>query len=268
MTEPATTQPFIDLPSELKGAIERLSQTLKAELGPSLKAIVLYGSAARGDYSPAHSDVNIMLVVDEVSVELCDTLLPALRLAQREATFELFMVTPKELERSADVFPLKFLDIQRHHRVLYGQDPMEGIVIAWDHLRLRVEQQIKSLMFELRAQYLLHAKRPEQLHRVLAQSVGGFLVGVGALLYLRDPQWWITGKEHISELAQTQLGFDGPLMQQLMKLHRGTVTLTSEQLRALYDHFMALVDEAAQLVDELVIEPVTKAEVAGAQEAI
>lgn len=267
MTEPVATESFIDLPSDLEGAIERLSHTLKKELGSSLESILLYGSAARGDYSPAHSDVNIMLVVDEVSVELCDKLLPALRLAQREATFELFMVTHKELERSADVFPLKFLDIQRHHRVLYGQDPMEGIFIAWDHLRLRVEQQIKALMFELRAQYLLHAKRPEQLHRVLTQSVGGFLIGLGALLYLRDPQWWITGKEHISEQAQAQLGFDGPLMQQLMALHRGQVNLTTEQLRALYDHFMALVDEAAQLVDALVIEPVTMGDV-GDQEAV
>lgn len=242
------------LPASIEAALTTFIEGLSRDLKDGLIAALLYGSAARGDYSPAHSDINIMLVLDEVSAARCDQIALRLNQAQRSATFELFLVTPQELERSADVFPLKFLDIQRHHRVLHGQDPLAKVEIAWGHLRLRVEQQIKTLMFELRVKYMQLSKRPEQLYRVMASTVGDFLISVGALLYLRDPQWWVTGKEHIAEQAKAQLGFDGPLIDRLLSIHRGQVKLSAEQVRDLYDHFMALVDQAAQQVDTLELE--------------
>ena len=239
------------LPAPIEQALSALTLALKDTLGDALRSVVLYGSGARGDYDAQHSDLNLLVVLDEVTTASCDAMMAPLHAAQRTALVHVELVTPKDIARSADVFPLKFLDIQRHHRVLLGQDPLQGVQIAWDHLRLRVEQQIKSLMFELRAYYLTHKQRPELLQRKIAQGMGTFLVSVGALLYLRDPQWWITGKAQVAEQAIEQLDLDRPLMTQLLAVHRHSAKLTAAQVNELYDHFMALVDQAADIVDEL-----------------
>lgn len=244
-----------ELPQQTQVVLQRMTTQLVRALGDSLIAVVLYGSAARGDYDPAHSDINLLLVLDEVSTDNCEAIQEPLHVAQREAAIHLEMMTPQEIERSADVFPLLFLDIQRAHELLHGDDPLAKINIAWDHLRLRVEQQIKSQLFDLRRWYLTYQTRPERLGMVLKQAVGKFLGCIGALLYLQDPQWWITGKEHIGEMAVEHLGFDGPLMQQLIQLHRNTLHPTASQVKTLYDHFLALNEDAADLVDQLVEVP-------------
>jgi hypothetical protein len=60
------------------------------------------------------------------------------------------ITTPDEVRAAADVFPVRFLAIQREHEVLLGRSPLDGISIRRDHLRLRVEQELRNLSLRLR----------------------------------------------------------------------------------------------------------------------
>ncbi len=248
---PQSLTPDGALAEPLRAPLEALRDGLRDALGASLRSMIVYGSAARGDHDAQRSDVNVMLIVDEVSADLLRRVSAPLTRARRALPVALTTLTPDDLTSSCDVFPLRFLDLQRTHLVLYGEDVLQTIDIAWSHLRLRVEQQIKELMFSLRDHYLAHHERPEQLERALVRGYGQFLIAIGALLYLKDPQWWVSGKAQIAARASAELGFDGPLMRSLMALHRRELEPTAAQLHVLYDHFMALVDEAARLVDQL-----------------
>lgn len=54
---------------ELKNILEKLSASLRGVYGSKLKAIILYGSVARGTATP-ESDIDIMVLVDSSAEEL------------------------------------------------------------------------------------------------------------------------------------------------------------------------------------------------------
>ncbi len=239
------------LEDSARAALRGLCADLSGALGGSLRAIVLHGSAAREDYIPGRSDVNVLVVVDEVTLDACDSALAPWRVAQRDAPVVIELMTTRDLERSTDVFPLRFLNMQRGHSTLWGEDVLSELDIRWDHLRLRVEQLIKELLFELRETYMRHASRPELLGGALSRAYGSYLLGVGALLYLRDGEWWLSGKEKIAEVAARELELDAKLLGKLLELHRGDLDPSPGQVRSLYESFMALVELTADAVDRL-----------------
>lgn len=241
----------LTIPDATRHVLEDLCSALAGALGDDLVSVVLHGSAARGDWEEGVSDLNLLIVTREAGLTQCDAVLPHLRKAQRRAPIDAELITSTDLERSTDVFPLKFLNIQRTHVTLAGEQVVSELEIAWDHLRLRVEQLIKEQLSELRQRYLLHAGQPEKLDAVLTQSVSAFLVGVGALLFLRDGQWWLSGKESIAQAAARELALDEELLDTLLALQRRRLELDTAQLHDLYDQFMTVVDEVAAMVDQL-----------------
>ncbi len=48
---------------------EKVAAQIADELGENLKSRVLFGTAIRGGYAPAHQEVNIMVVVEDASTE-------------------------------------------------------------------------------------------------------------------------------------------------------------------------------------------------------
>ncbi|MGB7150166.1 MAG: nucleotidyltransferase domain-containing protein, partial [Terriglobales bacterium] len=47
--------------------IDEFVERLRAAAGTNLQAVILYGSAAAGDYVAEHSDVNLLCVLGETS---------------------------------------------------------------------------------------------------------------------------------------------------------------------------------------------------------
>ena len=218
-------------------------------LPKDLVSVVLYGSAVRGDWDAAYSDANVLVVLKEVTTSACEALMPALQDAQRDVLVRMDLTTQQELVRSADVFPLLLLDMQRAHEVLYGNNPLEEVEVAWHHLRLRVEQQTKRALFTLRAQYITYYQRPERLEEIIRASVGPLLSSMGALVYLRDPSWWVSGKAHIAQAAVEQLEVDEPLIRTLLSVARRQSHMSAREVRHLFDHVLALHEHIARLVD-------------------
>ena len=55
--------------SELNNILDKLAASLKSVYGTKLKAVILYGSVARGTATP-DSDIDIMVLVDSSPEEL------------------------------------------------------------------------------------------------------------------------------------------------------------------------------------------------------
>ena len=241
----------VNLPPRTKQRLGDLCEQLARTLGEDFVGALLYGSAAREDWEEGASDINLMIVSKRAQLQQCASITRALRKAQRALPLHAEIITPRDLQRSADVFPLKFLDIQRNHMVLVGEDPLEGVEIAWDHLRLRVEQELKSVMFTLRRHYLIYEQQPDQLVRTMSEQLSAFLIGLGALMFLRDGQWWLSGKETIARAVPESFGLDEGLIDSLLALKRRELELDPEELQVLYGAFMIAAEEVADIVDRL-----------------
>src|SRR5438874_13085103 len=115
---------------------EQLVKALHEALGPKLKAVVLYGSAAAGDFVPGVSGRDILIVAEPIgAVELAALAAPLTSWEQAGNPLpQLF--TPRELAESTDVFPIELWDMQQARRVLFGSDPLADMKMDMQDYRL------------------------------------------------------------------------------------------------------------------------------------
>lgn len=162
-----------------------LTRGLAGEFGEELRSVLLYGSVARGEYVDGVSDVNVLVLLDEISPR---TLTRAGPLAHR---WEKARVVPMLLERedwahASDVFPIEILDMTDAHDVLQGEDPLDGLTVSKDSLRFQAERELRVKLIGLHG-VLLHAWNKEStIGEILITALPSFLTYARTALRLAD----------------------------------------------------------------------------------
>ncbi len=130
--------------------LDELAKSLRAILEDKLASVIVYGSAARGDYKEGRSDLDVMIILNDASRDVLDRIANTLAVARTAGRIDTMLVTEEEILRAADVFPLFYEDIQKCHAVLFGSDPFEALEISPVHRRLRIEQELREAQIRLR----------------------------------------------------------------------------------------------------------------------
>jgi hypothetical protein len=155
----------------MDGKLTELVSRLKEAAGKNLESVILYGSAARGDFHPGASDLNVLCTLVSIDVNELHRLAPVVHWWTREVKepAPLFFLT-EELASSTDVFAIESLDAKRSHRVLFGKDVVADLEIPMNLHRVEVERDLRELLLKLR-QHILHAGRNEmELSGVLKKT--------------------------------------------------------------------------------------------------
>jgi hypothetical protein len=235
------------LPAIVQAGQARMCAQLAEALGDQLVSVVLYGGLAKGEYVPDNSNVNVMIVLDEVTVAALDKAAPIIQVGVRDFRLAALLLCESDLHRSTELFPVKFLDMQRYHRVLWGKDVLVGLTIGRDHIRLRCAQEITNLLLRLRQFYLKRAHRPELIESTLTRAISSFLTSLNTLAELKTGQA-ATTKPAVIDAAE-RIGLDAQPLREVFDLKRGQLKPDTEELKQLYDRFMMTVQQAATLVD-------------------
>lgn len=151
--------------------LSELVSRLKEAAGKNLESIILYGSAARGDFHPGTSDLNVLCTLVSMDLNELKRLAPVVAWWTRELKepAPLFFLT-EELQNSTDVFAIESLDIKRTHRMLFGKDVVAELEIPMNLHRVEVERDLRELLLKLR-QHVLHAGHNEmELTAVLKKT--------------------------------------------------------------------------------------------------
>jgi predicted nucleotidyltransferase len=148
-----------------------------------LRAVVLYGSGAEGKLR-ATSDVNVLLVLSAFDQNKADQLREPLRLAQAAIQLRTMFLLESELQPAIAAFTVKFADIIRRRRVLYGEDPFAGVSISRRDATVRLKQTLLNLTLRLREAYIARSLREEQLVAMIADMAGPLRSCAAALLEL------------------------------------------------------------------------------------
>lgn len=144
--------------------VEKLRRVYAAEL----VSITLYGSAASGEFAPGHSNVNVLIVLSDTSLQNIARVSPLLSSTRYRQITPLFF-TEEHIRTSTDVFPIEFLDMKENYRVLYGKDLLKDLRIDTRNLRFQCEQELKSKLINIRSAYL-RARGRADLERLLNKS--------------------------------------------------------------------------------------------------
>jgi hypothetical protein len=185
-------------------ALERAMSRFIDDLGgtgtPGI-AVVLYGSAARGDWDAHRSDVNLLVVVDDPSPARLGELTNAVRRWHEQGFTPPLLMGRSEWQRATDVFPIEVVDMQLAHRLLVGADPVSGLVVPPDALRWMLEAELRGKLVRLRQAYVRFRDAEPVLGGFASASASEFLVLLRATAVLagRDPG--ATAADTVSALA-------------------------------------------------------------------
>src|SRR5881275_1133727 len=120
-------------------AFNHLIGDLRATHGDNLACVVLYGSAATGDFVQIESDYNLLIALHHITPEDLRLAQAPMREWQRLGHPLPVYFTLGELHDAADVFPIEFQQMSRARVVLYGGDPFETLQLSDANLRHQTE---------------------------------------------------------------------------------------------------------------------------------
>lgn len=187
------------LPPNVGRVLNGFIEEARRAFDDDLRAVVLYGSGAEGKLRET-SDVNVLLVLSAFDQRRADELREPFRLAQAAIRLRTMFLLESELRPATQAFAVKFADIIRRRRVLYGDDPFAGVSISRADAIVRLKQTLLNLTLRLREAYIARGLREEQVVAIIADVAGPLRSCAATLLEMegRPPE---SPKEALRQVA-------------------------------------------------------------------
>jgi predicted nucleotidyltransferase len=230
--------------------INEFVERMRAAAGTNLLSAILYGSAAAGDYIADYSDVNLLCVLRETSFAAIAALAPAIEWWGKQKHRLPLLMSAEEMRRSADVFSIEFLDMQRHHRVLWGEDILKTLEIPLRLHRAQVEYELREKTIVLRQRLLVASRNADAKWDLLLRSLPAFgTLFRHALIALGDTGAG-TKRETAAALA-SKLAIDSSVFAELLDVREGKKDRKSASVDQMFARYLKLVEQVTAQVDKM-----------------
>jgi predicted nucleotidyltransferase len=143
---------------------------------------VLYGSAARGDFIPGRSDINLMLVLEELTPAVLRSMSRGFTGWRKQMSEPPLVLSRLEWKGASDAFPIEITDMRLSYQVLRGLDPLESIRVDVADLRKALEREFRGKLLRLRQGYATYTPDPAALGSLGLQSAATILVFLRGVL--------------------------------------------------------------------------------------
>jgi predicted nucleotidyltransferase len=232
-------------------AFNHLIGDLKATHGDNLASVVLYGSAASGDFVRSESDYNLLIALHRITPEDLKLAQPPMREWRRLGHPLPVYFTFSELRDAADVFPIEFRQMERSRVVLYGRDPFETLRLSDTNLRHQTEYELRSKLIQLRRLYIPASSSAERLRDLMADSLSSFAMLFAPVLLLHGQEPPVL-KHDIVRATARLLGLDGTVFERVFALRGDGARAPGErEADALFAEYLAQVELVIEAVDRL-----------------
>ena len=240
------------IPHDPKEIFDELTKDYQTVYGKDLVAILLYGSAASGNYVRKKSDINFLIILTEEGIgQLQKSFKTVEKWHKRKVSTPLFL-TKSYISSSLDSFPIEFLNMQKCYRVVFGEDILGKLAFDKGHLRLQCEKELKGKLLQLRQVFLESGGKKRNLTFIIGPSLTAFISIFRALLYLKDKA--VPGElRNLISLVSQEFGVDEQTFVGLLKIKEGSEKLSSEELNALFEAYIREVRKLAYAIDQLTI---------------
>jgi predicted nucleotidyltransferase len=225
---------------------------LKATHGANLASVILYGSAAAGDFVPQASDYNLLVALHEIRPKDLRDAHACLREWQRLGHPVPVYFTVAELKEAGDVFPIEFHQMERARKVLYGEDVLAEVKISDAFLRHQTEYELRSKLLQLRRLYIPASVSTEKLCHLMADSLISFAALFRAVLLLHGIEPPVT-KNAIIEATVRHLKIDGEPFEKIFEIRQNSASKTLNEVSAnqLFANYMEQIERVIDAVDKI-----------------
>jgi Nucleotidyltransferase domain len=216
--------------------------------GANVECVILFGSAISGNFRPGLSDLNLFCVLRDTSFASLQTLAPVVKWWDHQRQPPPLCMTRQELERSADVFTIELLDMAEHHRVLFGEDVLQGLHISTHLHRVQVEYELREKLILLRQHLLLADNNTSHLWDVVLHSAPSFTTLFRHALVALGGDSLTNRREAVRALSK-QVDFDPSAFDQALDVREGKTDRKQLDIKDLCARYLAAVENIAAAVD-------------------
>ncbi|MBS1850834.1 MAG: hypothetical protein JST79_07975 [Acidobacteria bacterium] len=230
--------------------LDGLVSKLREAAGENLVSVILYGSAVAGGFHPGVSNLNVFCVLQDASFSALRALEPVAKWWDGQKQPPPLIMTRQELERSADVFAIEWLDMKASHRVLHGSDVLEQLHIPMHLHRVQVEYELREKLVLLRQKLLLLARNDEKMWDLVLHSAPSFLTLFRHALIAMQEAPPATKAEVVQALAK-RAGFDPSGMLEVLELRQRRAHAGEFDVSSLCARYLAAIEHVTAAVDTI-----------------
>jgi predicted nucleotidyltransferase len=229
-------------------------QKMRTAAGDNLFSLVLYGSAAEGEFHPQYSDLNLLCVLGDTSFPSLAKVAAAMDWWRSKKHHPPLVLTLLELKTSTDVFSIEFVDMTQRYRVLHGEDVLRSLDVPLTMHRAQLEYELREKLFLLRQHLLLAIESEKQLWEVMLHSLSSFTTLFRHVLIEMGEADRKHSREAVVELSK-RLNFDSSAFVQLMDVRAQKVD--RKQLRAaeIAGRYLEAIGKVVAAVDTMQSSP-------------
>jgi predicted nucleotidyltransferase len=233
--------------NEFVGKVQQAAET-------NLESIILYGSAASGEYEADYSNINLLVVLKDTSYPSLIALAPVVESWTQQRRPAPMLITRDELERSADVFSIELLDMKRQHRVLHGTDVVASLQIPMVLHRAQLEYELREKLILLRQRLLVDSRDESRTWHLLLRSVPAFATLFRHALIAQGQPEPRTKRESVKTLAES-LRFDATPFEQLLDIREHLADPKQFRVQDIAARYLAAVEQVTAAVDRMLDSP-------------
>ncbi len=160
-----------------------------------------------------------------------------------------FVLTKEELMDAVDVFPIEFLNIRQHHKILYGEDFLKDIEISKKDLRRQLEFEFRSKLIHLRREYLQF--KGKHLENLILSAIPTLAPIIGGLIYIKDLHHSDT--EDMFNAVSEGYGIDVMVLKEIYDIRRGKAKFKKDKEQYIME-LLKVLTAIGTTVDQIVLE--------------
>jgi len=237
----------LKIPDRLKNSLKDFIQGLKDIYSGDLISLVLYGSAASGEFVDKHSNLNVLVVLKNADLE---NLNKASGIVNKFRMINPLFITEDYIASSTDIFPIEFLDIVENYFVLYGKDILKDIHIDTRNLRFQCEQELKAKLINLKQLYLKANKEKNALRNLLFKSFTSILHILRNVLRLKGKAAPYK-KDDILRGLNSEFQIDISNWEKILAAKNKQIKLSAKEIEFLFINFVRELEKIVDIVDKL-----------------
>jgi predicted nucleotidyltransferase len=237
----------LKLPAKCKETLTDFIARLKDAYKEELVSVILYGSAASGEFVSEYSNLNVLVVLKNTELS---TLAKASSIVHnpRFKVVQPLFFTEEYITSSLDVFPIEFLDISENYAVLTGADILKNIAIDTRNLRFQCEHELKAKLINLRQVFVGIHKNSSALKEVLLKSFTSIAHIARNVIRLRGKQPGYLKQDIIKQLSE-ELSITSDTWNKILILKNKEISITSGEVERLFISFVEDLEKIIALVD-------------------
>jgi predicted nucleotidyltransferase len=238
------------IPKEPEEIFPGIINDYKQLFGDDLVSIILYGSAASGEYVAGKSDINFMIVLSDQGIDSLDRTFDLIAKWKKRNVATPLFVTEAYVRTSLDVFPIEYLNFQNTYELVYGKDILKDLSFDREFLRMQCEREVKGKLLILREAFLESQGKGKYLQQLITQSLGAFVAISNGLLHLKGKELPRHKRDVIRNVCQA-FQMDTDLFEKLLDVKEKRVKLSGPKITELFGEYLKEVQKLWKIVDRL-----------------